>query len=375
MEQSQNPETKLSKYENDIIGEVCNISMGAAATAFSSIIGEKVMITSPEIMPATQESIQQVHKIPAVGVAIQYTKGIGGSNLLIIKKEDVLKVVSRMMGKPVAEEEFGEIHMSAIAEVMNQMMGSAATALSGFIGTEVSISPPEVFLLTEENKHESFDYLYTKINNQVLVQFQFTVEHVFESQLINIMSHEFSETLIRTMMQKYGASSESAAGGEPAGTPAAGTSTAVSSGASPSASPAGMPASPAAADTYREAAASVGNMAAGAGVSSVQQEVKQVHPVILPDFGTPSPGVAGPSNFGLIEDVPLEISVEVGRAKRQVRDIIDLASGSVIELDKQAGDPVDVLVNGKLIAHGEVVVIDESFGVRITDIASKGEQK
>src|SRR5699024_8725256 len=78
----------------------------------------------------------------------------------------------------------------------------------------------------------------------------------------------------------------------------------------------------------------------------------------------------GQRNLDMLLDIPLSVTVELGRTKKNIEEILDLAQGSIIELDKLAGEPVDVLVNNKLIAKGEVVVIDENFGVRVTDIVS-----
>ena len=80
------------------------------------------------------------------------------------------------------------------------------------------------------------------------------------------------------------------------------------------------------------------------------------------------------ANIGLILDVPLQVTVELGRTKKSIKDILELSNGSIVELDKLAGEPVDIHVNGKLLAKGEVVVIDENFGVRITDIVSPEER-
>lgn len=347
MEQNLTQQITLTQNEIDIIGEVCNISMGSAATALSNIIGEKVSISSPIVEIATRETINKIQTISSIAVKICYTSGIIGSDMLVIRKKDVMKIVNRLMGEVVSEEDFGEMQLSAIGEVMNQMMGSSATSLAKFLDKSIDISPPEVYELTEENKEVILGFINDDLQNLIFVKFIFKVENVFESDLYTIMTREFGEELVRAMMKNYGQEQEP-----------------IIVAPAPKIAP--PPVAPPI-RTYEEVAAT----SASARVENNNVRT-QVYPIKLQSFDAPvnlQPQEI--SNFGLIQDVPLEISVEVGRAKKMVKDILELSSGSIIELDKQAGDPVDVIVNGQLIAHGEVVVIDESFGVRITEIVSK----
>lgn len=407
----------LTQEDADIIGEVSNISMGSAATALSNIMGKKVIITSPKVEVGTLETIDKIQRIPSIGVIISYTEGVIGKDILVIKKSDAMHIVGAMMGEePSEDEEFGEIEISAIAEVMNQMMGSSATALSSFLGKAVNISPPSAFEMTEENYKEKLKYVYDQVNNVILVRFLFKVEDILESDLYMIMSREFSQELVEAMMKNLGMS-------EPDEAPAASEEIPVTQ-PEPQVSPEPMPlniapepqynvppaqpqpqpqynvppaamqpqpqynvppaamqpqpqynvppaavqpqpqyyAPPAAAQPQQQ----YYTQAAAAAVPLVQT---QVRPVRLTNFNAePNLSAAEKSNFDLIQSVPLELSVEVGKARKLVKEIIDLSVGSIVELDKQAGDPVDIIVNGQLIAHGEVVVIDESFGVRVTEI-------
>lgn len=390
MDEKQNEGVfELSQQNTDIIGEVSNISMGSAATALSNIMGKKVIITSPEVEVGSEEAIDSIERVPSIGVIISYTEGVVGKDILIIRKSDAVEIVKALMGGEMPDEEFGEIQISAIAEVMNQMMGSAATAMSNFIGKAVNISPPAAFMMTEENRKEKLDFIYKQANNVVLVRFLFKVEDLIESDLYMIMPREFSEELVDAMMKNLGMTEEGVAP-EPEAPAAPQPEAAVQyeSPASQYGAPAAQYAPPAPqneapaaqyappapqyeapAAQYAPPAPQYYAPAAQAAAAAAPVVQTQVRPVRLASFDSqPAMGPAQASNFELIEDVPLELSVEVGKARKLVKEVIDFTVGSIIELDKQAGDPVDIIVNGQLIAHGEVVVIDESFGVRITEI-------
>jgi flagellar motor switch protein FliN/FliY len=418
MDDNQNENVfKLSKQDSDIIGEVSNISMGSAATALSNIMGKKVIITSPHVEIGSEETIDKIERIPSIGVIISYTEGVVGKDILIIKKSDAAEIVKTLMGDDSPDEEFGEIQISAIAEVMNQMMGSAATALSNFIGRTVNISPPSAFMLTEENRMEKLNFIYENANSMVLVRFLFKVEDLIESDLYMIMSREFSSELVAAMMKNFddGSGNAEEANAEEANAeeanaaqqaapqppvqdapinpapqyappepqyaqpapqyapPAPQYAPPAPQYAQPApqyAPPAPQYAPPAPPQYAPPAPQYYAPAAAQASAAAMPQaDQTRVRPVKLSSFDSQvSPNANDNSNFELIQDVPLELSVEVGKAYKMVKEVIDLTVGSIIELDKQAGDPVDIMVNGQLIAHGEVVVIDESFGVRLTEI-------
>jgi flagellar motor switch protein FliN/FliY len=400
MDDSQNEKIQLSQQDADIIGEVSNISMGSAATALSNIMGKKVIITSPHVEVATVEAIDGIQRVPSLGVEISYTEGVVGKDILIIKQSDAVEIVKVMMGDDMAGEGFGEIQISAIAEVMNQMMGSSATALSNFLNKSVNISPPSAFIMTEENKEEKLGYLYQQAEQIILVRFLFKVEDVFESDLYIVMNKDFSKGLVDAMMENLNSVSDDTPPEEskepdfpseeqmpqyepetpavppvspqyssPA--PAPQPVNTVPSAASPIPTPQSAPQY---APQYAPAPAYYTQPQAAA--AAVPMPQTRVRPAKLDNFDfPPTLQPAEKSNFELIEEVPLELSVEVGKARKMVKEVIDLTVGSIIELDKQAGDPVDIIVNGQLIAHGEVVVIDESFGVRITEIVDKNNKQ
>lgn len=379
--QSQHSEKSLrtlTEEQADIIGEVSNISMGAAATALSNIMNKKVTITSPHVEMSRSEELEHIQQIPSVNVIVSYTSGIGGSNMFIIRQHDAAEIVKGMTGDMLEESEpdFGELHLSAIGEVMNQMMGSAATALSGFIGRPVNISTPSAFILTAENRAEKLSFLHND-RSLVFVRFLFRVEDTIESDLYMLMSPEFAGELVDVMLQKM-APPDEAGQAKPAETPEKRQDPAEPSaddlraaGVARQVAPQTTVSAQVAAAASTGAAAYAPPMPAVSGGGSAARTA--VRPVVLPTFDEPAASLSPDEavNFDLIQDVPLDLSVEVGRARKKVREVIDFSVGSIIELDKQAGDPVDIIVNGQLIAHGEVVVIDESFGVRVTEIVGK----
>ena len=394
MDEKQNEILELSQQDIDIIGEVSNISMGSAATALSNIMGKKVVITSPNVEIGTEESINKIERVPSLGVIISYTEGVIGKDILIIRKADAIEIVKVLMGGELPEGEFGEIEISAIAEVMNQMMGSAATALSNFIAKPVNISPPSAFVMTEENRKEKHSFFYEQANRVVLVRFLFKVEDLIVSDLYMIMGAEFANELVEVMMKNLGMTEQSPEPAPSSQEPVLSQREAEQSTYQPpepqyqppmpqyqQPAPQYQPPEPqyqppepqyqAPMPQYQQPApqyyAAPAAQTAAAAVAPMPQT--QVRPVQLASFDPPrSMGPSERQNFELIEDVPLELSVEVGKTHKMVKEIIDFSVGSIIELNKQAGDPVDIIVNGQLIAYGEVVVIDESFGVRITEI-------
>ena len=361
---------ELTKEQIDIIGEINNVSMGSAATALSNIMGKKVTITSPRVEAGSREAIEKLQQIPSVGVLISYTSGVVGTDFLVLRQSDAEEIVRVLMGGEVpGEEDFGELHISAIGEVMNQMMGSAATALSGFIGKSVNISPPSAFILTDENKREKLKFLYDSIGELVFVKFLFHVEDMFESELYVIMTRTFSIEMVNAMLASMGLSVPEPASSQSASPPPVPPQP-VPPRTVPQQSVPPQPVPPQPETSRPMTQPVVNRIPVDQAAASMQAAPTIVRPAILPSFEPQTPSMNGDeeANFELIQNVPLELSVEVGRARKLVREVIDFSVGSIIELDKQAGDPVDIIVNGQLIAHGEVVVIDESFGVRVTEI-------
>ena len=346
-------EASLSDVEKDAIGEVGNICMGSAATTLFSLVNRKVNITTPVVSLATWENVLEDYEKPAIFVQIKYTAGLDGNNILVLKESDVKVITDLMMGGDGTntDGELGELHLSAISEAMNQMMGASATSLSTMLGKLIDISPPEassVDLSAVTDGSEIAPFLggaFAKITFRMQID-----DDLVDSTLMQLYPIDFakflSEKFLETMMGPD-------SGSEPAPEPA----------------PAPAPEAP----TPAPAAAPMPDMGMQPQMGAPQQMGMpmpnvNIQPASFTPFSMDVNAMQSQENISLIKDVPLEVTVELGRTSKAISDILDFAPGTIIELDKIAGEPVDVLVNGKLVAKGEVVVIEENFGVRVTEI-------
>ena len=350
----------LSDVEHDALGEIGNISMGSAATTLSILLGKRVSITTPKVGVSSLKEIQNACPLPFLVVEVGYTHGVHGTNLLAIKESDALIIADLMMGNDGTNPptELNELYMSAVGEAMNQMMGSVATSMSTMFKQKIDISPPKANLIHFAT-HEPLTSALTATENVVRVAFRMEVEDLIDSEIMQILPVEVAKTLVKNLMGDM-ATQQAAAPAAPA-------------------QPAAAPTAPQTAPPMAAAApAPAAAMPPQQGYYAPPQPSYQQPqvPVQAVQFSPLVPGaMAGvDGNIGLILDVPLQVTVELGRTKKLIREILELCPGSVLELDKLAGEPVDVLVNGKLLAKGEVVVIDENFGVRITDIVSPIER-
>ena len=332
--------TRFNEMEIDAIGEIMNISLGASATTVSTLLGSKVNITTPVVQVKRKEEFDFHDLEPAVGVEISYVTGINGKSIMLFSRNDVRIIVSTMMGADISAEEFvmDEINTSAIREVMNQMMGAAATSLSTMTGQKVDISPPhatlESFLDEDPSKFSSF-----LTEDFVKISFRMEIDGLVDSTLMQLYPIDFAKSLYDTLIMDTS-----------------------SSKTNPSTTPVSQPQ-----NTSVPPQSSPGMTAPGMTATPVQQPMN-VQPAQFQSFSADAIQVPGAENIGLISDVPLDVTVELGRTIKPISDILNFAPGTIIELDKIAGEPVDVLVNGKYVARGEVVVIEESFGVRVTEI-------
>ncbi len=361
-------ESLLTDSEKDAIGEVANISMGSSATTLYSLVNQKVNITTPQVELATWETVIHNYERPCVFIQIKYTVGLDGTNILILKEHDVMVITDLMMGGDGTntEGEIGELQLSAISEAMNQMMGAAATSLSTMINQKVDISPPQATLLDMINDDPS-DIADFLTGTFVRISFKMQVGELVDSTLMQLYPIDFAKTLKDTVITGDSGGGDAAPAPEPAPAPA------------PEAAAAPPPPMP---DAGAMPQMDPNMMAGGMGMPQMGMGMPQMGmPMMMPqmmnmniqpaqfqNFAGGTTIMAGGENIGIIKDVPLEVTVELGRTAKPIADILDFAPGTIIELDKVAGEPVDVLVNGKFVAKGEVVVIEESFGVRVTEI-------
>ncbi|WP_349410507.1 flagellar motor switch phosphatase FliY [Pseudalkalibacillus sp. SCS-8] len=360
----QNPEEQLSSIEEDAIGEIGNISFGSAATALSTLLNQKVDITTPNVTVVKRDDLSDEFPRPHVAVNVRYTEGFDGSNLLIIKTTDAQIIADLMLGGDGTNPhgELGELHLSAVQEAMNQMMGSASTSMSTVFNKRVDISPPSIDLM-DINSDEGTDSIPEE-ETLVKVSFKLKVGDLIDSKIMQLFPLEFGKDLVDQLMNP---SSDQEVVEE---TPAQEKPEETTS--SRQAPPAPQPESPV---TGRSESTEAYHSAGGPQQERyMDKRNENVHPAAFTDF-TPTERVSVDSrNLDMLLDIPLQVTVELGRTKRSVKDILELSQGSIIELDKLAGEPVDILVNQKLIAKGEVVVIDENFGVRVTEIISQRDR-
>lgn len=355
----------LTDAERDAVGEISNINMGTAATTLSTLLNTKVTITTPRVSYVTLDDLSAQYDRPCVFIRISYIEGIDGNNILILKENDVKIITDLMMGGDGSntEGELSELHLSAISEAMNQMMGSAATSLSSMLDKKVDISPP-VASLIDLNDSISDDEISTFLEGQIVqVAFDMQIGDLINSQIMQLYPFDFARELYERFMGTQSAELESVpepapqAAPEPAPTPQAAPQMQQAPVQQPAMDPNMMQQQP-----------MMGQPMMGQPMMMPQMQNVNVQPAQFQPFNAGVSPLMQQENIDLIMDVPLEVTVELGRSNKSIKEILDFAPGTIIELNKLAGEPVDVLVNGKFVAKGEVVVIEENFGIRIVEI-------
>ena len=349
---------EITPEEKDAIGEISNICMGTAATTLYSLVNQKVIITTPVVEVTDWDTLTAEYAKPCVFINILYKEGIDGNNVLILKEDDVKIITDLMMGgdglNPAPE--LTELHFSAICEAMNQMMGSSATSLSSMMNCKIDISPPEAELVDMAGNISSASAVEFLKHRFVRVTFNMTIGDLVDSTIMQLYPIDFAKTLY----SKFNGGAETA---------------------KPEPKPEPKPSQPAP-EQYAMNQAMVGqpmmnqnmmgqpmmNNPAMMGNGMMGQPEVNVQNVQFQAFNPMNNPILQQENIDLIMDVPLEVSVVLGRTRKSIKEILEFAPGTIIELDKLAGEPIDVMVNQKLVAKGEVVVIEESFGIRITEI-------
>ena len=351
----------LTDAERDAVGEIANINMGTAATTLSTLLNNKVTITTPKVSYVTINEISAQYDKPCVFIHISYIDGISGNNVLILKEHDVKVITDLMMGGDGSntEGELTELHLSAISEAMNQMMGSAATSLSSMLDKKVDISPPTASVVDLNDSIDDVTVSSFLADELVQVSFTMQIGDLVDSQIMQLYPFDFARDLYRKFIGDAGLGQEEA---QPEPAPAA----------QPQSTPDPM------AGVNMNSAAQAMPQQPQMQPDMAQQVMQQPYMMHAPNVNVQpaqfQPFNAGVSplmqqeNIDLIMDVPLEVTVELGRSNKSIKEILDFSPGTIIELNKLAGEPVDVLVNGKFVAKGEVVVIEENFGIRITEI-------
>lgn len=350
----------LSPSDRDAIGEIANISMGTAATTLFSLVNRKVEISTPVVSIATWDDVVANYERPCVFIRIAYTVGLDGSNILVLKENDVKIITDLMMGGDGTntDGELGELHLSAISEAMNQMMGSAATSLSSMLSKTIDISPPVADLidLQESVDEEAIDAFLS--SEFVKISFKMEIGDLVDSQIMQLYPISFAKEMCQSIAKNMEIDADEAQ---------LGVDHSAEKAPEPAASPAPGPAQQAGSQPDMNMMNPQMMNPQMMNPMMYQQPVN-VQPAQFTPFSGEFAAQFAKENIDLIMDVPLEVTVELGRTTKSISEILDFAPGTIIELNRIAGEPIDILVNGKYVAKGEVVVIEESFGVRITDI-------
>ena len=370
----ETPANILSDVEKDAIGEIANISMGTAATTLFSLVNQKVDISTPVVREAGWDDVSEAYERPCVFIQIGYTVGLDGSNVLVLKENDVKIITDLMMGGDGTniDGELSELHLSAICEAMNQMMGSSATSLSSMLNKKIDISPPSANVVDfdQDIMGEEIDPFLA--GRFVSISFKMKIGELIDSDIIQLYPYSFA----RDMFESY---KKNMMDGQEEEAPAAEPEPAPQAAPQPAPQPQMATPTP---DMMQQPPMGYGMPPQGyamppqgyamppQGYAMPQQPVN-VQPAQFQAFDPSFNPMQQHENIDLIMDVPLEVTVELGRTTKSIQDILDFSPGTIIELNKIAGEPIDVLVNGKYVAKGEVVVIEESFGIRVTEIVKE----
>ena len=364
---------RLSPEESDALGEIANISMGTAATTLSILVNNRVEITTPQLSYVTLDDLKEQNPAPCVFIYISYRTGLEGKNILVLKEHDVKVITDLMMGGDGTntDAELTDLHLSAISEAMNQMMGSAATSMSSMINEKVDISPPSstrvdlANTMMEDGLHDMVGQTF------VQVSFRMTIGDLVDSEIMQLYPFDFAKLIYTRFRSTMEGGMEETAASEPKPAPQPQPEPV----AAPVQQPEPMQAVPVSqmdpqmAPQQPMMGMQQPTMNGAMPMYNMPMQNVPIQPAQFQNFA-PSQSLDGiaPENIDLIMDVPLEVTVELGRTSKSIKEILDFSPGTIIELDKLAGEPIDVLVNGKFVAKGEVVVIEENFGIRVTEI-------
>ncbi|SHI58639.1 flagellar motor switch protein FliN/FliY [Clostridium amylolyticum] len=338
----ENIEDLITDMDKDLLGEIGNISMGSASTALSQIINQPVNITTPVVSITTLKNLKKEFIIPNMVLEVEYTSGIIGRNVLVMKVTDSSVIANLMMGGDgkVNSTELTEIEISAVQEAMNQMIGSAATSMATMFAREVNISPPHSKIWNDDSEPLSDEI--TEDEPIVKVCFRMKIGTLVDSEIMQLLPVATAKKVVSIMLGTEEREENVSS---------AKHSVKITSN-----------------EEQKNINESFNDNIKQKEIERPMEKV-EVHTAAFEPLDV-TPIQSTSKNIDLILDVPLEISVVLGRTKKSIKEILNLGTGSLIELDKLAEEPVEILVNGKKVAYGEVVVVDENFGVRITNIVS-----
>ncbi|CEI84290.1 Flagellar motor switch protein FliN [Oceanobacillus oncorhynchi] len=366
-------EAFLTSIEKDALGEIGNISFGSSATTLSTLLNQKVEITTPAVTVIGKDQLEEEVTFKPVSVQVNYIEGFTGNNVFFIKSEDAAVIADIMLGGDGTnpDKELNEMHLSAVQEAMNQMMGAAATSMSTVFNKKIDISPPEIIHGLENQKKEGLfkDEVYVK------VFFKLMVGDLIDSNMVQLVPLDFAKELVHQLMNPAPEAKEEPSVKEEPETAVSQTAASVNTHSAVAAAPVTEEKQAEQEQPVRPAGnTGTTNQKNDEILGRPSSQEADVQEAAFSEFEQAPLNYQGQRNLDMLMDIPLRVTVELGRTKQSIKEILELGAGSIIELDKLAGEPVDILVNEKLVAEGEVVVIDENFGVRVTDIVSQHDR-
>ena len=362
----------LKPEEKDALGEIGNISMGSAATTLSQLLNKRVLITSPEVVVTGIKEFLSGFNVPFLIIKVEFIEGITGHNVLVIKLHDAMVMANLMMGGDGTDlpEEISEMEISAAAEAMNQMIGTASTSLADLMSKSINIAPPDAIVVQE---NEKMDVKFPFEDPIVMTSFKMNIEGLLDTRIMQILDFNGAKEQARALLQSFGMYSEETAAEEEGHF-----------------EPGFMP--EAAEESLQHTSVEQAVFSNDTDLDAIlehkfDQYAQQQRPTApLPQQPQPQPyqipqtprypelEKLDPEKLNLLLDIPLKVSVVLGRTKKSIKDVLAMTPGAIAELETLVDEPVDVLVNGKLVAKGEVVVVNENFGVKITSIVSQKER-
>lgn len=340
----------LTNMEIDALGEIGNISMGTAATTLSTLLNKKVNITTPTVTITTAEKLADEYKIPFVAIDVSYRAGLEGSNVLILNTDDVKIITDLMMGKDEVDpsRELTELDLSAVGEAMNQMMGSSSTSLSEMFMKKIDIAPPKSLEITFSDGKNKIDLLSTNLP-LIKISFKMVIGDFIDSNIMQLIPLQFGKNMVTSLLDSSSISNNEPTSIENLNRMTGPTKIAEYVHQEPT-----------------QTVARTEDMTYN-GTSSVEQEKVVVKKPEFQNFDMSTNTIYN-EQIDLVGDIPVEITVELGRTNRRISEILEFGPGTVVELEKLVGEALNIYANGKYIAKGEVVVIDDNFGVRVTEI-------
>ncbi len=344
----------MSAYNIDVLREFGERFLGPSGASMAMLLGQdRVDVSCVDAKAASWAEFKMT--LPAFVAIVQtgFEQSIKGPVLIIVKPHDVAVFASMVMGgdgKSGVATELSDMEFHAFGEVMGQVLAASATSATQLLGKKLGLTAPQVsqvdlnqFALPAEYAAQGVVFTYSLVVGDILNTEFYCLITENEAQALQNSLSPAEEKKEEVMGESSSATEQQ----EPSLADLLG---AVEGSSTPSETTASAPAK--------------------------QKEVS-VQPVQFSSFeagGGASAPTAMPANIELVLDVPLQVTVELGRAKKTVKEILELSTGSIVELDKMDGEPVDILANGKLFAKGEVVVIGETFGVRVVEIVSPQER-